>query len=216
MSKPLKYAFIRFAKNSSANSAEELRKAFIAVFPQNEFANRHLAGGGFSYSAPLLQFKELEGAILAAGYGEAAKFLEENAALIGGRIGEAELETGKSAIEFTETAAHYSFLTPWVALNQQNSEEYRRANLLYRAEILNKILIGNLLSFFKAAGFEATEEILLNLEAEERERVVVKGVEFRTFNGNFAVNLNLPPLLGLGRFSSRGYGSIALRLPCGC
>ncbi|TVR15495.1 MAG: hypothetical protein EA391_10570 [Balneolaceae bacterium] len=44
----------------------------------------------------------------------------------------------------------YRFETLWMALNQTNHERYTETNALEQEKLLDKILVGNCLSFFKS------------------------------------------------------------------
>ena len=104
----------------------------------------------------------------------------------------------------------YSFLTPWLALNEANYDRYQGAGLGERRDMLRRILIGNILSMSKGLGYVVTEEIKVSkLDVYPvKEPVWLKGVRMVGFKGAFAVNFELPDYMGLGKSVSRGFGMI--------
>ena len=56
-------------------------------------------------------------------------------------------------IEESEKVYNYSFLTPWMTLNQNNYFVYQYLNMVEREIKLNRILWGNLRSLAHAFGY---------------------------------------------------------------
>jgi predicted nucleotidyltransferase len=104
----------------------------------------------------------------------------------------------------------YSFLTPWLPLNEANYARYQAGRLVERKRLLERILIGNILSMSKGLGYVVTEKIEISrLDVYPvRTPVRLKGVEMTGFKGTFAVNFELPDLIGLGKSVSRGFGTV--------
>ena len=64
-----------------------------------------------------------------------------------------------------EGMVEYKFLTPWLALNQDNYERFANSGIDERTDILKKILTGNILSMAKGLGYWVEEpiEVLIKL-----------------------------------------------------
>lgn len=104
----------------------------------------------------------------------------------------------------------YSFLTPWLALNEENYERYKAAGPKEQKDLLRRILIGNILSMSKGLRYVVTQEIKVSkLDVYPvRTPVRLKGVGMTGFKGTFSVNFELPDYIGLGKSVSRGFGTI--------
>ena len=101
----------------------------------------------------------------------------------------------------------YEFLTPWIALNQKNINNYNNGNDMEKEEILQRILIGNIISMSKGFNYTVEEKIKcwLNLQSTYAN---IKGVKHVGFVGEFKVNFNIPDYFGLGKNVSKGFGTI--------
>jgi hypothetical protein len=106
---------------------------------------------------------------------------------------------------------HYSFITPWVALNEENYSAYRKLpkNREVRGPFLNRIFVGNLLSMSKALGYAVDGEIIVKSNVDEDAPITLKNdIMLTTFKGTFETNFLIPDFWGIGKFSSRGYGTV--------
>jgi hypothetical protein len=78
-----------------------------------------------------------------------------------------------------------------------------------RIDLLERILVGNLLSFAKGVGIEIEQQIICKLISFEEPRLVkVKGVKVMSFNCEFKTNMSLPDYMGIGKHASIGYGTV--------
>jgi hypothetical protein len=115
-------------------------------------------------------------------------------------------------VKFGDTSYNifYSFLTPWLALNEENYERYKMAGPKEQIDLLRRILIGNILSMSKGLGYVVTEEIKVSkLDVYPvKTPVRLKGVGMTGFKGTFSVNFELPDHIGLGKSVSRGFGTV--------
>ena len=102
----------------------------------------------------------------------------------------------------------YEFYTPWIALNQGNYRGYQSLADERQKELkLNSILINNIISFCKFAGYTVKNRLTVKSKFREIE-TNLKSKTHIGFRGEFMVNFLLPDFLGLGKSSSRGYGNI--------
>lgn len=107
----------------------------------------------------------------------------------------------------TKDVYKYEFLTPWIGLNQKNNKEYRQANIIDKELILNRVLVGNILSCSKYLGYTVKEEIKVKSSLKKM-IVQFKGVKMIGFTGIFYTNFMIPDYLGLGKSVARGFGTI--------
>ena len=207
----------------SLNYGHKLRGFFAQKFDELLFHNHH-GDGQFRYGYPLIQYKILNGKPTVISLNDGVdlvteNFLELEKLDLGDKefskpemkfqIKEEQLEV--EAEELDMLPYKYSFITPWMGLNQRNYKKYdneiRHSNKKAEIKFLRKILIGNILSFAKGVDWWVEDEIKLFPELKKipiqfkKERMV-------GFKGVFYSNVFLPDNIGLGQSTSRGFGTI--------
>ncbi|MBN1349945.1 hypothetical protein JXJ21_11090 [candidate division KSB1 bacterium] len=193
-------------------------RAYLArQFPEFAEIHNHLDDGKFRYVYPELQFKFLnqEPAIIAHGSGleilirifqnvEEMEINQQTTGIVSRSISMLEGEIGISP-----KMVNYRFLTPWMALNQENFIEYQKLAPAEREQKLNRILWGNLKTVAHAFDYWIPDpeqiQVYTNLKMEPKP---FKGNTMITFSGEFMVNFHLPNFLGLGKQVARGFGTI--------
>lgn len=107
-----------------------------------------------------------------------------------------------------EELYEYEFQTPWFALNQRNFDYYKAIDSTERQEMLNAILRGNILSFFKGVGIWLTERVITSLRVTGEVPLRFKDQTMLGFRAAFTTNALLPRWIGLGKSVGRGFGSV--------
>lgn len=175
-------------------------------------------GDELVYKHPLIQYKAFDGSTLVIGLKEGAYLLKavpnlehleiyhQKYTILKQNISEASVSFGLADEMF-----HYTFMTPWIGLNEDNYRNY--ISLKYNqnkiSSLLEKILIGNILSMSKTLGYVVKDKIQLKPDLKETEAVMLKdNVELMAFQGKFETNFMIPEFWGIGKFSSRGYGTV--------
>jgi len=103
----------------------------------------------------------------------------------------------------------YSFLTPWLALNEKNYEQYQKfGTWSERKELLENILIGNILSMSKSLGYTVPQPIKAEIGKVREVKTRLKDVPMLGFLGTFSVNFEIPDYWGIGKSVSRGFGTL--------
>ena len=103
----------------------------------------------------------------------------------------------------------YSFLAPWLALNERNFEQYQQLEgWTKKKDFLEKILIGNIISMSKGLGYTVSEPIKANIINLREVSTSLKGTPMLGFLGSFSVNFEIPDYWGVGKSVSRGFGTI--------
>ncbi len=101
------------------------------------------------------------------------------------------------------------FLTPWLALNEKNYEKYQKyGTWAKKKELLEKILIGNIISMSKSLGYTVPETIKANIGNLKEVNTSLKGNPMLGFLGTFSVNFEIPDYWGIGKSVSRGFGTV--------
>jgi len=196
--------------------AAKLRGFFATSFNEYALLHQHVTDK-LIYRYPLIQYKMPGDGPLILGINEGAEVLKE----IYDKFDEIKL--GESTYSVMERGVilkseefgcspqiqSYRFATPWLALNQRNSDKYRRASQEERRDLLRRILVGNILSASKGLGYVAKEHIRLEVVGVTEEICQLKDEKVTGIWGEFTTNFEIPELLGLGKSVSRGFGAVA-------
>jgi len=197
--------------------AHKLRGYFGNLFKEKSpLLHNHYESGELRYSYPLVQYKIIDSIPMLLGLNEGAELLIE----LFLKIKELRLEdktftvyskniTNKmETIGVSEELIEYKFKTMWMGLNQNNFNKY--INLLpgkEKKEFLNKLIIGNILSFYKGLNFRIEDKLYAKVDVDEKTSAF-KNKNMTVFAGGFLTNAMLPDLIGLGKAVSRGFGTI--------
>ena len=180
-------------------------------FPEYPLLHQH-AGERLVYAYPRVQYRVIDGVVSLFGIAEGAEVVREVAGSF------EELRLGKSVYEvsgcsvvcrdtefgWTDHFVKYRFLTPWIALNEENKRRYlEMSTWKERKGMLNRILTGNCLSMAKSLGYCVDKRLFVH-SLLEQERVSFKQIGMTGFSGVFQVNMMLPDFAALGKAVSHG------------
>lgn len=171
-------------------------------------------GNKLIYKHPFIQYKVFGNSTLVAGLKEGAYLLKampmlEEIEIYRKKYTVLKQNITTDIVPFGETKdmRRYSFITPWIALNEENYKAYFK-NPKDNA-LLEKIVVGNILSMCKSIGYVVEGKIKLEAKFKEDSQIEVKkGLKLVGFQGEFKTNFSVPELWGIGKFSSRGYGTV--------
>lgn len=202
------------------DSKSDLSPTKIRGFIGNEFRkysllHNHYSNNKFLYSYPLIQYKFINNVVLIQGLDEGGDILKEifsdlnylkldkNYTITEKIIHEREFDIKPSSEE-----KHYKFITPWLGLNQNNYPKYINSkSWKEKKDILNKVLIGNILSMSKGLGIIVNKRLYAKSHFEEK-IVEYKGVKMNAFTGEFKIHFDFPDYMGLGKGVSQGFGCV--------
>lgn len=185
-------------------------------FEKYPILHNHYGEGKFLYSYPLVQYHIIDGQASIFGIEEGADILKE----IYPKIKELKLGDSYYKVEdhllfdkeydvnVANEEIQYKFITPWLALNTQNFQRYNETrDWKERKIMLNKILVGNILSMSKGLGIIVNRRIHVksNLEHQPTD---YKAVNMLGFTGEFRVNFKIPDFMGFGKGVSQGLGTV--------
>ncbi|HSA37853.1 MAG TPA: CRISPR-associated endonuclease Cas6 [Methanoregula sp.] len=171
---------------------------------------------GFIFRYPVLQYKQIKTNSLVTGIGQGADCLcqltRDQVTLGAGqntcRITARDPKIRHELFGVAATLITYEFLTPWIALNQQNAKKfYDLHGKPQRDAFMQKLLIAQLNTLAKSLNYDipipiiCVSKVRFRQERIERENVMV-------FLGKFQTNLTIPDYLGIGQSVSKGYGTI--------
>lgn len=198
-------------------SADKVRGFFANKFGEHILFHQHLDAGKLVYRTPLIQYKVIDGQPLVVGINQGAdilqKIFEKVEYLKIGQdeygVREKEIILRRDDFGTAESPIPYHFLTPWLALNEKNYELYRRmGSWQERKPLLERILIGNILSLSKSLGYTVSEWIEAEIMEMEEIPTRLKGIPMLGFLGTFSLNFRIPDYWGIGKSVSKGFGTV--------
>lgn len=187
----------------------------------NILFHNHVEDNVFRYSYPLIQYKRFRGKANIICVEEGTQVIAQLLSInplqlsVGKRNVEANIEKilpHRILLQTWKTNFEYR-IKNWLPLNSDNYQKYQKcSNLTEKIQLLEQILKGNLLSFFKGVGLHITEEIEAKISYLSSPRVVTnKGVRLMAFDIDFSSNLSIPNYIGIGKNASIGFGVITMK-----
>ena len=115
-------------------------------------------------------------------------------------------------ILLTESADCHYRLRSWLPLNSENYKQYQESeSMVERIQILERVLVGNILSFLKGVDIYLEEQINLHITDITGQRAVTyKKVKLMAFDIEFKINIQLPQYIGIGKNASIGCGVLSV------
>lgn len=174
---------------------------------------------GYIYRYPLIQYKRIHGqaSIVCIGQGIeeiGAFFRNSNFSL---RLGDKPATTfdiesiipHQTEVKVWEDPFPYH-IYDWLPLNPENHQKYMELEgVVERTQMLEKILIGNILSACKGLGVTVEGEITCKILRTHKPRMTLyKQLPYLCLGGEFKSNISLPNYIGLGKGASMGHGMI--------
>lgn len=197
--------------------AHKLRGYFARTFGQDsDLWHNHQEDGRFIYRYPLIQYKVVDGAPMLIGIQKGAqlliqRFLAIKELDINGRkipVDQKNLNSREVEAGIQDQLFSYEFVNPWMALSQNNYRRFRDLVENERKKELERILIGNMLSFLKAIDVIVSERIMVTFPQVKEIPIQFKNTTMSGFGGVFSTNILLPDHIGLGKSAARGFGTI--------
>lgn len=196
-------------------TASKLRGFIGNEYSEFTLLHNHIRDDKFLFSYPFIQYKVLDGDARIIGIDEGGEILKKISSDLSilnlnkkYKITEKLIHEKEYDIKPSSEERHYKFITPWLGLNQKNYERYMNSkSWKEKKEILNKVLVGNLLSMSKGLGIIVNKRLYAKTHFDER-IVEYKGVKMNAFTGEFKVHYDIPDYFGLGKGVSQGFGCI--------
>jgi hypothetical protein len=199
-------------------SLDELRSFFHKKSADYTLLHKDSASG-FVHRYPVVQCKRVKNTLMVIGIAQGADLLQEvsegneevgsggTRCTISGR----DPEIRKEEFGISDIIRTYEFLTPWLALNQQNAKKfYDLKGKPERDAFMEKLLTGHVHTLARSLDYDlpapllCTGRVRFRRERIDRENVMV-------FLGTFSTNLRIPDYLGIGLSVSQGFGTIRCR-----
>lgn len=185
--------------------------------PENLLFHNHQSEG-LRYAYPMVQYKCLNHHAVIVALGDAQNLLKKLA-----EQNELHVRLGKKSVTFdvmkftvenyrVDIADHPKFyhVSRYIPFTEENYSEYKSLLALTdKVMMIEKMLVGNILSFLKGIGCHIDETLSVAVtDIQSTYFVKYKGIHFLAFDLSFVSNIELPSSIGLGKSTSVGFGPI--------
>ncbi len=215
-SKKVDYVVVRHRLDATLDRrhARWLRGSVAGQVDRPEF-HQHV-GDHLIYRHPLIRYDIDSDDAVIAGLAEGSMLLRAvppfDEFTLGGtrhRVLDYRREMNRVDIGPTSRPIVYGFRTPYLALNQENHVTWERGRSEDRRRLLERVVVGNMLSLSKSIGLHVEDRISAEVDLEAVGPQEVKpGVCLLGFLGRVRINFALPDGWGIGKSSSRGFGTL--------
>ncbi len=208
-------------KDLKLNSGQiyQLRGYIGNLYKEYDLIHNHTENGSVIVRYPLIQFKIIDKVPSIIAVTDKAIevfskiFLSLDEVILKGikiPIHEKDLTIEKCEVGYSTDTLVYEFASPWMALNEINYRKFRECKSYdERNRLLEKILIGNIMSLSKGLGIHLDNDQRINVSLKHHHvRTKFKGINMSGFKGIFKTNYIIPDYIGIGKSVSRGFGTI--------
>jgi len=214
----MKYIILKFNDvKLDVRDIAKVRGYFATNFSDNPLLHNHLPNGKFSYKFPKIQYRLFDGNPALIAMEEGIDVLKEvffltDEMVIGNRkytLNEKEIISCNVEIGQQNEFTYYQFLSPYMALNQENYLKYQAADKYDKVTLLKDILKNNLKTISKGFSYEIPEFEKIAVQANLKPKLInFKNVKMLCFTGDFKTNFLIPDYWGLGKQTARGFGVV--------
>lgn len=216
--KKIRILDVGFENEIAAWEVPALRGAIIETAGrENTLFHNHI-NKDYLYSYPLIQYKRIGKkphlVCIEDGVDMVHHFFEkkQEGLMLGDRPYELKVDQlglNTFTMQVWDKSFNY-FLQDWLPLSQKNYGEFKKLNSeLEQLEFLEKILVGNMLSFAKGIEWNIDKPIKLRIQNIVRTNILsVKGIKREAYTVSFTSNVFLPNHIGLGKNASMGFGVV--------
>ena len=175
-------------------------------------------GDGFRYAYPLIQYKRIKGkaALVCINQGteQVNALLASDPDTLNLKSHEIEFKIENISfnahlVRIEDNMMAYR-MKGWVPLNSENYSKYKELEgMVEKIHFLEKVLIGNILSFAKGVGIMFSQEVKCTItEISGSYQTKIKGVSMQCFDLMFKSNVSIPDYIGIGKHASINYGVV--------
>lgn len=208
---------IQFDNEIESKALPYFRGAVIASLEKKDILFHNHDDDKLRYSYPLIQYKRIHRKAAVMGIGKGIEVISQllTARDFNYQIGNEKVEMHIEAVNaydneiaLADNVTYHYRLLNWLPLNSSNYSQYQNSeSLVERIQILERVLIGNILSFLKGIDIHLEEHLDLHITDITGQRAVTyKKVKLMAFDIEFKANIQLPQYIGIGKNASIGCG----------
>lgn len=212
---------IQFNNEIEPQAIPFFRGAVIASLEKKDILFHNHDEDKLRYSYPLVQYKRIHKKAAVMGVGKGIEAISQLLSAgdfhyqIGNEKVDMQIQTVNAydnEILLTENADNRYRIQNWLPLNTDNYKQYQETdNMVDRIRILERVLIGNILSFLKGVGIHMEDQIVLSItNITSQHAVTYKNVKLMGFDIEFKTNITFPQYIGIGKNASVGCGVISI------
>lgn len=212
---------IRYENLLSQNEIPLFRGAVIDAMDGNaDILYHNHNGDALVYHYPMVQYKRINqcAAIVAIDSGADAlgQFLSSGVTHL--QLGEreddfkvADVKAVNCLVQVWDGEFDYH-LRKWLPFNSENYQEYKSIeDLSDKVQFMEKILVGNILSFAKGVGVSLESNVTCKIKSMDNQQLIkYKGVKMMSFDIVFKTNVTIPDFVGIGKGVSLGFGMVTM------
>lgn len=212
---------IQFNNEIEPQAIPFFRGAVIASLEKKDILFHNHDEDKLRYSYPLVQYKRIHKKAAVMGVGKGIEAISQllSAGDFHYQIGNEKVDMQIQAVNaydneiiLTENADNRYRIQNWLPLNTDNYKQYQETDkMVDRIQILERILVGNILSFLKGVGIHMEDQIVLSItNITNQHAVTYKNVKLMGFDIEFKTNITFPQYIGIGKNASVGCGVISI------
>ena len=204
-----------------------LRGYFAGAFgDRSVLFHNHTADNGFRYGYSQVQYKVLRGVPTVVGVAEGAglvmqSFMDVDRLELNGHfvvVDDKELKVDKVEAGVIDELRDYRLASPLVMFNQENYKAYQKLPEAERSGFIRRLLRSHVITALRGIGCEVSPDKPLMVSPRLRVRMgTLKNKRMRMYLGDFTTNAAIPSGIGIGKSTSKGYGtilSVPYPVPC--
>lgn len=214
----MKIRILRFLNSIKSSEIPAFRGAVIKYAGNENILLHNHTDVGLRYSYPLIQYKLIDGRASIVCINEGIDIFKDMISgksiilTLGNHTSEFtvdKVDTNYTSVQISEFDSEYT-IENWLPLNQENYHIYSGLEgIVEKCTLLQRILIGNILSFAKGTGISIDSRIRCKITGiSEAKMLTYKDIKMTALNARFRTNVLLPDKIGLGKGCSQGFGTI--------
>lgn len=208
---------IQFDNEIESKALPYFRGAVIASLEKKNILFHNHDEDKLRYAYPLIQYKRIHKKAAVMGVGKGIEVISQLLTVrdFNYHIGNEQVEMRIEAVNaydneimLTENADSHYRLRSWLPLNSENYKQYQESeSMVERIQILERVLVGNILSFLKGIDIHVEEQLIVHVTDITGQRAITyKKVKLMAFDIEFKTNIQLPQYIGIGKNASIGCG----------
>lgn len=214
----IKTLIVRFDNELKRYELAKFRGAIIDLIGGDDVYFHNHVNDQLRYAYPLIQYKRINGKAALMCFNEGTDsvdklFLAKNKAItLGDRelvLELSEMKSNRFEVGVCDDLFNYR-IRGWLPLNSENFTQYKQLDsIVEKVEALQRLLVGNFLSFGKGLGIRFEKQIIcLITKLDDPYLVKHKQTSFMAFDLEFKSNITIPPFTGIGKGASHGFGIV--------